>query len=98
MNKRLFDTKFRRRPVLVFSEPVQPDEKLSTVVGAGALPRSELIKKLWDYIRLHRLQDEQQKMIIHPDENLRAVCDGKEQVSIFELMRLISAHLLPRPV
>lgn len=98
MNRKMFEAKFRRRSALAFSTPVQPDEKLSTLVGASPLPRSELIKKIWEYIGRHGLQDKDRKMIIHADENLRAVCDGKDLVSIFELMRLISAHLRPRAV
>jgi chromatin remodeling complex protein RSC6 len=93
----LFETKFRRNPCLAFSEPVQPDEKLSAVVGPGPLPRSELIKKLWAYIRQHGLQDEQKKLIINADETLRPVFNGRSQISIFELVKLMSAHLSPMP-
>lgn len=95
MNRRLFETKFRRNRCLNFSEPVQPDDKLSAVVGATPLPRNELIKKMWVYIRQHGLQDQHKKMIINADDTLRPVFNGREQVSIFELVKLMSAHLMP---
>ena len=96
MNRRLFETKFRKTPCLSFAEPVQPDEKLSAVIGSSPLPRSELIKKMWAYIRQHGLQDERKKMIINADETLRPVFNGRSQVSIFELVKLMSSHLMPR--
>ena len=96
MNRRLFETKFRKTPCVSFAEPVQPDEKLSAVIGPSPLPRSELIKKMWDYIRQHGLQDEQKKMIINADETLRPVFNGRKQVSIFELVKLMSSHLVPQ--
>ena len=96
MNRRLFETKFRRNPCLSFAEPVQPDEKLSAVIGPSPLPRNELIKKMWAYIRQHGLQDAHKKMIINADETLRPVFNGRSQVSIFELVKLMSSHLMPR--
>ena len=96
MNRRLFETKFRKTPCVSFAEPVQPDEKLSAVIGPSPLPRSELIKKMWDYIRQHGLQDEQKKMIINADETLRPVFNGRKQISIFELVKLMSSHLVPQ--
>jgi chromatin remodeling complex protein RSC6 len=98
MNRNLVQAKFGTGRSPTLSEPMQPDQVLSAVVGSKPLPRSELIKKLWDYIRAHGLQDEQKKMLINADENLRPVFDGRVQVTIFELMKLMSAHLLPRAV
>jgi chromatin remodeling complex protein RSC6 len=95
MNRTLFEAKFRQTPSLALAEPVQPDEKLSAVIGPNPLPENELIKKLWAYIRLHGLQDQQKKMIINADAMLRPVFDGRSQVSIFELLELMSAHLTP---
>ncbi len=95
MSRRLFESKFRKNPCLTFAEPVQPDEKLSAVVGPAPAPRNEMIRKLWAYIRQHGLQDEEHKMIINADENLRPVFNGRSQVSIFELVKLISGHLSP---
>ena len=80
----------------IFSESMQPDEALSAVIGSKPLPRSELIKKLWIYIRKHELQDQEKKLFINANGPLQAVFDGRKQVTIFELMKLMSAHLLPR--
>ena len=96
MNRRLFETKFRKRPCQTFAEPVQPDEKLSAVVGPAPQPRSEIIRKLWAYILQHGLQDTHKKMLINADDNLRPVFNGRSQVSIFELLKFISGHLAPK--
>ena len=74
-------------------KPVQPDELLAKVVGNAPLPRTELTKKLWDYIRKNGLQDANKKTLINADEALKAVFDGKEQVSMFEMTKLVSGHL-----
>ena len=66
------------------SKPVQPDAALATVVGKDPLPRTELTKKLWEYIRKHELQDPKEKRNIRADENLLAVFDGKKVVSMGE--------------
>lgn len=76
-----------------FLKPVQPDEALAAVVGSTPLPRTELTKKLWDYIKKHKLQDEKKKTLINADENLKVVFDGKKQVSMFEMTKLVSGHL-----
>ena len=81
---------------LELHELVQPDDALSVVVGQSALPRSELIKRLWDYIRKHGLQDPKRQMYIHADEKLKALFNGKALVSVVELLKLTSAHLTPR--
>ena len=73
--------------------PVQPDETLAKVIGSEPRPRGEVVKKLWDYIRLHGLQDQKNRRQINADENLKAVFGGKEQVSMFEMTKLVSAHL-----
>jgi upstream activation factor subunit UAF30 len=78
-----------------FSEPMTPDPALSAVIGSHPLPRSEIIKKLWDYIRAHGLQDKNQQMLINSDETLLPVFDGRSQVTIIELMKLLSSHLQP---
>ena len=73
--------------------PVQPDEKLSAIVGSTPLPRGELTKKLWDYIKKNKLQDEKNKRNINADAALKAVFDGKSQVSMFEMTKLVSGHI-----
>lgn len=96
MKNSQLQAKFAAGRNTMFSEPMQPDEALSAVIGAKPLPRSELTQKLWVYIRKHGLQDENKKLMINADEPLQAVFDGRKQVTIFELMRLMSAHLSPR--
>jgi chromatin remodeling complex protein RSC6 len=96
MKNSLLQAKFETSRNPIFSEAMQPDAALSAVIGPKPLPRSELTQKLWAYIRKHGLQDEKKKLLINADEPLRAVFDGRKQVTIFELMRLMSAHLLPR--
>ncbi|HEY5793068.1 MAG TPA: SWIB/MDM2 domain-containing protein [Chthoniobacterales bacterium] len=76
-----------------FLKPVQPDDILAAVVGSTPLPRTELTKKLWDYIKKHQLQDEKKKTLINADEALAAVFNGKQQVSMFEMTKLVSSHL-----
>ncbi len=74
-------------------KPVTPDAHLSAVVGANPLPRTELTKKLWEYIRKHGLQDAKKKTLINADDKLKAVFNGKKQVSMFEMTKLVSGHL-----
>jgi len=74
-------------------KPVQPDEKLSAIVGSKPLPRSEMTKKLWDYIKKHGLQDKKKRTQINADDAMRAVFNGKSQVSMFERTKLVSGHL-----
>lgn len=74
-------------------KPVQPDEKLAAVIGNQALPRTEVTRKLWDYIRSHNLQDPEKKTFIKADDKLKEVFDGKDRVSMFEMTRLVSGHI-----
>lgn len=82
-----------RKPNAAFMKPVQPDEKLAAVVGAKPLPRTELTKKLWEYIKKHKLQDPKKKTQINADANLKAVFSGKKTVSMFEMTKLVSRRL-----
>jgi hypothetical protein len=82
----------RRRPEPCMN-PVQPDDKLAKVVGEKALPRTELTKILWVYIRKNGLQDTKDRNLIHADENLKAVFNGKKLVNVSELTELVSGHL-----
>lgn len=74
-------------------KPVQPDDALSKVVGSSPLPRTELTKKLWDYIRKNGLQDKTKRTQINADDNLKVVFNGKKSVSMFEMTKLVSGHL-----
>ena len=85
--------KTKGTPSAAFMKPVQPDDKLAAVVGDKPLPRTELTKKLWAYIRKHGLQDSKKKTQINADDSLKAVFNGKKQVSMFEMTKLVSGHL-----
>jgi chromatin remodeling complex protein RSC6 len=82
-----------RKPNAALMKPVQPDEALAKVVGSEPLPRGELTKKLWDYIKKHNLQDANKKTNINADETLKAIFDGKSQVTMFEMTKLVSNHI-----
>jgi chromatin remodeling complex protein RSC6 len=86
-------TPSKRKPNPAFMRPVQPDDKLAAVVGSAPLPRSELTKKLWNYIKKHGLQDKTKRTQINADDTLRAVFNGKSQVSMFEMTKLVSGHI-----
>ena len=83
----------KRKPNAAFMKPVQPSAALSEVVGSKAIPRTEVTKKLWAYIKRNGLQDKNNKRMINGDDKLRAVFGGKSQVSMFDMTRLVSNHL-----
>ncbi len=74
-------------------KPVQPNEKLAAVVGSSPLPRTELTKKLWAYIKKNGLQDKKVRTQINADDKLKAVFGGKAKVSMFEMTKLVSNNL-----
>ena len=74
-------------------KPVQPDDMLAEIVGSKPLPRSQLTKKLWDYIKKNKLQDPKKRTQINADDALRPVFGGKKQVSMFEMTKLVSKHI-----
>lgn len=76
-----------------FMKPLNVSADLAAVVGEGPMPRSEVVKKLWEYIKKHDLQDPSNKRNINADENLKKVFDGKDQVNMFEMTKLVSKHL-----
>ena len=76
-----------------FMAPLQPDEALAAVVGKDPLPRTEVTKRIWDYIRANNLQDPKDKRTILADAKLKAVFDGKDSVTMFELTKLVNGHL-----
>ena len=82
-----------RKTNAAFLKPVQPDEALAKVVGAKPLPRTDLTKKLWDYIKKNKLQDPKKKTQINADDALKPVFNGKKSVSMFEMTKLVSGHL-----
>jgi upstream activation factor subunit UAF30 len=85
--------KAKRTPNAAFMKPVTPDDLLAKVVGVEPLPRTELTKKLWAYIRKNGLQDLKNKTLINAYENLKAVFNGKTRVSMFEMTKLVSGHV-----
>jgi chromatin remodeling complex protein RSC6 len=85
--------KTARKPNAAFMKPVQPDAALAEVVGDKAMPRTELTKKIWAYIRKKGLQDSKNKRMINADDALKAVFGGKKQVSMFEMTKLVSKHV-----
>jgi chromatin remodeling complex protein RSC6 len=85
--------KSARKPNAAFMKPVQPDATLSAVVGSKPLPRTELTKKLWDYIKKNGLQDKKDRKMINADAALKAVFGGKGKVSMFEMTKLVSGHV-----
>ena len=74
-------------------KPVQPDAKLAVIIGSDPVPRTEVTRKLWDYIRAHNLQDPANKTRIIADDNLKQVFDGREQVTMFEMTKLVFKHV-----
>ena len=85
--------KSSRKPNAAFMKPVQPDAVLGAVVGTQPLPRTEVIKKLWVYIKKNGLQDKKVRTQINADEALKAVFGGKKSVSMFEMTKLVSKHV-----
>ncbi|GAB2849967.1 hypothetical protein GCM10027277_17680 [Pseudoduganella ginsengisoli] len=82
-----------RKPNAAFMKEMKPSATLAPVVGANPLPRTEVTKKVWDYIKKHNLQDAANRRMINADDKLKAVFGGKAQVSMFEMTKLISDHL-----
>jgi upstream activation factor subunit UAF30 len=85
--------KTTRKPNAAFMKPVTPDAKLAAVVGSNPLPRTEMTKKLWAYIKKNGLQDKKNKRMINADDALKAVFNGKSQVSMFDMTKLVSKHV-----
>jgi upstream activation factor subunit UAF30 len=82
-----------RKPNAAFMKPMTPSATLAAVIGATPMPRTEVTKKVWEYIKKLNLQDAANKRMINADAKLKAVFDGKDQVSMFEMTKLISNHL-----
>jgi upstream activation factor subunit UAF30 len=85
--------KTKRQPSAAFMKPVQPDAKLAEIIGNQPVARTEVTRKLWDYIRAHNLQDPENKTFIKADDKLKQVFDGKERVSMFEMTKLVFGHV-----
>ncbi len=82
-----------RKPNPAFMKPMTPSSTLAAVIGGSAMPRTEVTKKLWAYIKRNGLQDRVNKRMINADDKLRPVFGGRSQVSMFEMTRLVNNHL-----
>ncbi len=87
------DTKPARKPNAAFMKPMKPSAELAEVVGADPQPRSEITKRVWDYIKKNNLQDAQNRRQINADAKLKPVFGGKENVTMFEMTKLVNNHL-----
>jgi len=83
----------KRTPNAAFMKPMQPDAALGAVVGANPMPRTEITKKLWGYIKRNNLQDAKERRMINADDKLKPVFGGKGKVSMFEMTKLVNKHL-----
>ena len=83
----------KRKPNAACMKPMSPDALLGAVVGNSAMPRTEVTKKIWAYIKRNGLQDKKNRRMINADEKLKPVFSGKAQVSMFEMTKLVSKHL-----
>jgi upstream activation factor subunit UAF30 len=91
--KKAAKKKSARKPNPAFMKPLTPSNALAAVVGSKALPRTEVVKKMWVYIKANKLQDKNNKRMINADDKLRAVFGGKSQVSMFDMAKHIGKHL-----
>lgn len=86
-------SKRKRPPGAGFTKPVKPDDKLAAIIGSDPVPRTEVTRKVWDYIRSHNLQDPKNRTLIQADDKLRLVFDGKDCVTMFEMTKLVFQHV-----
>ena len=83
----------KRKPNAAFMKPMQPSAALGAVIGAGAMPRSEVTKKIWAYIKKNNMQDAKNRRQINADDKLKVVFGGKASVDMFEMTKLVNKHL-----
>jgi len=83
----------KRKPNAAFMAPKQPDAALGAVVGTNPIPRTEITKKLWAYIKRNNLQDAKERRMINADDKLKPVFGGKGKVSMFEMTKLVNKHI-----
>ncbi len=85
--------KSARKPNAAFMAPLTPSSALAEVVGSKAIPRTEIVKKIWVYIKKNGLQDKKNRRMINADTKLKPVFGGKGQISMFELAKAVSKHV-----
>ena len=83
----------KRKPNAAFMKPMTPSATLAAVIGAAAMPRTEVTKKIWAYIKRNGLQDTKNRRMINADDKLKDLFGGKKQVSMFDMTKLVSKHL-----
>ena len=86
----------KRKPSAAFMKPMTPSQALGEVIGTKALPRTEVTKKLWAYIKRKGLQDKKNRRNINADDSLKAVFGGRSTVNMFEMTKLVSKHLMSK--
>ena len=91
--KKTAKKKSARKPNAAFMAPVTPSATLADVVGTKPIPRTEVTKRLWAYIKKNKLQDQKNKRMIKADATLKAVFGGKATVNMFEMTKLVNKHL-----
>ena len=85
--------KSARKPSAAFMRPVSPSPALAEIIGSKAVPRTEVTKRLWAYIKKNKLQDQKNKRMIKSDDTLKPIFGGKSQVNMFEMTKLVNKHL-----
>jgi upstream activation factor subunit UAF30 len=83
----------KRKPNAAFMKPMHPTAALAAVVGSSPMPRTEVTKKLWQYIKRKGLQDQKERRMINADDALKVVFGGKTRVSMFDMTKLVNKHL-----
>jgi len=91
--KKAAKKKSARKPNPAFMKPLQPSAALGAVVGNGAMPRTDVVKKIWVYIKKNGLQDSKNRRMINADDKLKVVFGGKSQVSMFDMAKHLAKHL-----
>jgi upstream activation factor subunit UAF30 len=91
--KKVAKKKSARKPNAAFMAPLTPSPQLAEVVGSKGLPRTEIIKKIWDYIKKKGLQDKKNRRMINADDKLKPIFGTKDQISMFELAKVVSKHV-----
>ncbi len=85
--------KVKRKPNAAFMKPMTPSVALAAVIGSNPKPRTEVTKKIWEYIKKNKLQDAKNRRMINADDKLKEIFKGKKQVSMFEMTKLVAGHL-----
>ena len=83
----------KRKPNAAFMKPMKPTATLAAIIGPGALPRTQATKKIWGYIKKHKLQDKVKRIMINADAKMKVLFGGKSKVTMFELTKHVSKHL-----